>query len=107
MSIAKLLIGQKPETKPSAQQQETVERPLTARELIDTIAQHEFLPEEQGVQHDTTGVGSPADGSNPETGEVTKHKGKGKGDMAKGKKTPGQVAAAPSGGDPVNYGSGK
>lgn len=95
MSIAKLLIGQKPEAKPAAQQ-EHVEKPLTARELIDAIAEAEFLPEEGGV-------GKPADGAQPETGEVPKGKGK-KGDMTKGKKTPGQVAPAPAGGDPVKYG---
>jgi len=98
MSIAKLLIGQKPEAKPAARQ-ETIERPLSARELIDTIAENEFLREEDGV-------GSPADGAQPETGEVNKHKGKGKGDMTKGKSTPGQVATAPSGSDPVKYGKG-
>jgi len=96
MSIAKLLIGQKPEAKPAAAQETVEDKPLTARQLIDTIAQHEFLGEEDGV-------GTPADGAQPETGEVPKGKGK-KGDMAKGKKTPGQVAAAPSGGDPVSYG---
>ena len=104
MSIAKLLIGQKPEAKPSAQH-ETVERPLSARELIDAIAENEFV-RESGVTHDRTGVGSPSDGGHPELGNVTKAKGK-KGDMTKGKKTPGQVASAPSGGDPVKYGSKK
>ena len=97
MSIAKQLIGQKPEPKPVARQ-EAVERPLSARELIDAIAHNEFLKEEDGV-------GKPADGAQPETGEVTKHKKKGEGDMTKGKTTPGQVATAPSGGDPVKYGS--
>jgi len=96
MSIAKLLIGQKPEAKPAAPQHEAVEKPLTARELIDAIAETEFLREEDGV-------GKPADGAQPETCEVTKTKAK-KGDMAKGKTTPGQVAPAPSGGDPVKYG---
>lgn len=96
MSIAKLLIGQKPEAKPAAQQETVEERPLTARELIDSIAEAEFLREEDGV-------GKPADGAQPGTGEVPKGKGK-KGDMAKGKKTPGQVAPAPAGGDPVKYG---
>ena len=95
MSIAKLLIGQKPEAKPAAQQ-ENIEKPLTARELIDAIAEAEFIGEEDGV-------GKPADGSQPETGEVPKGKGK-KGDMAKGKKTPGQVSPNPPGGDPVKYG---
>ena len=70
---------------------------MSARELIDAIAENEFLGEEDGV-------GKPADGGQPETGEVTKTKAK-KGDMTKGKTTPGQVAAAPSGGDPVKYGS--
>lgn len=102
MSIAKLLIGQKPEAKPAAQQEAVEERPLTARELIDAIAESEFLREGE-VTHDTTGVGKPADGSQPETGNVTKKKGE-KGDMTKGKSTPGQVAPAPSGGDPVKYG---
>jgi len=96
MSIAKLLIGQKPEAKPAAQH-ETVERPLSARELIDAIAENEFLGEKEG------GVGKPSDGGQPETGNVTKAKGK-KGDMTKGKSTPGQVAKAPPGGDPVKYG---
>lgn len=105
MSIANLLIGKKPEAKPTVTQTEAVEKPLTPRELIDTIAAAEFVQEE--VQHDTTGVGSPKDGTNPETGEVTKHKGKGKGDMTKGKKTPGQVAPSPSGSDPVAYGTKK
>lgn len=97
MSIAKLLIGQKPEAKPAAPTQENVETPLSARELIDAIAENEFIREEDGV-------GKPADGAQPETGEVPKGKGA-KGDLTKGKKTPGQVAAAPSGGDPVKYGS--
>lgn len=96
MSIAKLLIGQKPEAKPAAPRNEAVERPLSARELIDTIAANEFLHEEDGV-------GKPADGAQPATGEVTKTKSK-KGDMAKGKTTPGQVASNPPGGDPVKYG---
>ena len=88
MSIAKLLIGQKPEAKPAAQQETVEERPLTARELIDSIAEAEFLREEDGV-------GKPKDGEQPETGEVPK---------GKGKKTPGQVAPAPTGSDPVKYG---
>lgn len=96
MSIAKLLIGQKPEAKPAAQTETVEEKPLTARQLIDAIAENEFIGEEDGV-------GQPADGAQPETGEVTKTKAK-KGDMAKGKTTPGQVASAPSGGDPVKYG---
>lgn len=102
MSIAQQLIGVKPEAKPAAQQETVEQRPLTARELIDAVAASEFLPEGE-VTHDTTGVGKPTDGSQPETGNVTKKKGE-KGDMAKGKSTPGQVASAPSGGDPVKYG---
>lgn len=101
MSIANLLIGKKPEAKPAARQ-ETVERPMTARELIDSVAESEFLGE-KGVTHDKTGVGNPADGTQPETGNVTKKKPS-KGDMAKGKTTPGQVAKSPPGSDPVKYG---
>lgn len=95
MSIAKLLTGQKPD-KSTAPRHTESRRRITPRELIDAIAESEFLNEEDGV-------GKPADGSQPETGRLPKGKGK-KGDVAKGKKTPGQVAPSPSNGDPVKYG---
>ena len=100
MSIANLLIGQKPEPRASIQQEN--ETPISARDLIDAVAETEFRKEGR-IEHDTTGVGSPDDGGNPETGNVTRGKGK-KGDMARGKNTPGQVAKSPHGNDPVSYG---
>jgi hypothetical protein len=99
MSIAKQLIGQKPQPKAPVRN-EAVERPLSPRELIDAIAENEFLGEEDGV-------GKPADGGQPETGEVTKHKKDAKGNLVTSgsKETPGQVAKTPKGeGDPVKYG---
>ena len=108
MSIANLIIGKKP-APAATQEAETVEqRPLTPEELIDAVAESEF-PMGEGVEHDTTGVGSPGDGSQPGSAMKT-GKGVSAGPAskapvsAKSKKTKGQVADTPKSGDPVGYG---
>lgn len=112
MSIANLLIGKKPEAKPAAANETVEQRPLTPMELIDTIASAEFVHEEQGVEHDTTGVGSQKDGEHP--GQEAMKDGKSgnassptQAPVSSGaKKTKGQVADTPSSGsgNPVGYG---
>ena len=111
MSIANLIIGKKPAAAPTQEAQAVEQRPLTPEELIDAVAESEFSIGEGMPEHDTTGVGSPGDGSQP--GSAMKS---GKGVSAgpatkapvtsKSKKTKGQVADTPKNGsgDPVGYG---
>lgn len=107
MSIANLIIGKKP-APATKQESAPVQRPLTPEELIDAVAESEFG---ESVEHDTTGVGSQADGGSAPS--AMKDGKSGDSDsptkptvVAKSKKTKGQVADTPKApsGDPVGYG---
>jgi hypothetical protein len=111
MSIAQAIIGKKPAAKAPALESAPELRPLTPEELIDAVAEQEFPIEEAGVQHDTTGVGSAADGGSAgsamKTGKGVTVGSPSSGVVTKGsKKTKGQVANTPKSGteDPVKYG---
>jgi hypothetical protein len=110
MSIAQAIIGKKAPTKTS-ESRPAAPRPLTPEEIIDAVAESEF-PIGEDVTHDTTGVGSPGDGSQPSSAMKDgksggAESGDGKIVTKKSKKTTGQVADTPKEGDPVNYGKGK